>query len=270
MARGFNLRGGGLWPAGSFATAAVLARKQGRGVTVVIPARNEAATVESVVAPLVSTHGTGRGSGLVDEVVVVDDASTDSTARVAERAGARVHRLSRSVGKGFAMTEGAVIATGEFVIFLDADVVDMEPAWIPQLLGPLLLDDDVALVKPFYERPLDGRPTGGGRVTELAARPILSLLFPDLADVLQPLAGETAARRATILEVGIEPYYGAELGLLIDVARRHGASSIAQVDLGRRTHRNRPLSELGAMSRDVLRVALDRAGVLTDVLGLSP
>jgi glucosyl-3-phosphoglycerate synthase len=118
-------------------------------------------------------------------------------------------------------------------------------------------------VKGYYERPLEGRPTGGGRVTELAARPALSLLFPDLAHVLQPLAGETAVRRATVLEVGIEPGYGAELGLLIDVARRNGAGSIAQVDLGRRTHRNRPLAELGPMARDVMKVALTRAGVPT-------
>ena len=100
-------------------------------------------------------------------------------------------------------------------------------------------------------------------MTELAARPILALLFPELDTILQPLAGETAARRATILALGIEPDYGAELGLLIDVARKSGAASIAQVDLGRRTHRNRPLAELNAMAREVLRVALERAGVPT-------
>ena len=161
------------------------------------------------------------------------------------------------------MTEGARVAGGDLVVFLDADVLDTDPAWIPQLLGPLLLDDSIELVKGFYERPLDGQPTGGGRVTELAARPALSLLFPDLAEVRQPLAGETAIRRATVLELGIEPGYGAELGLLIDVARRNGADAIAQVDLGRRTHRNRPLSDLGRMSKAVLGVALQRAGVPT-------
>jgi glucosyl-3-phosphoglycerate synthase len=257
-------KGTGQWPMGSFSTADALAYKGARSVSVVIPARNEAATVAGVVRPIVTAHGPG-GSGLLDEVVVVDDASEDATSLLARRAGARVHRLDRSLGKGLAMAEGALIASGDFLVFLDADVLDTEPSWIPQLLGPLLLDDEVALVKAFYERPLDGKPGEGGRVTELAARPILSLLFPELRDVLQPLAGETAARRSTILEVGIEPDYGVELGLLIDIAARHGASSIAQVDLGRRTHRNRPLHELGAMSRDVLRVALDRAGVLTGI-----
>jgi glucosyl-3-phosphoglycerate synthase len=161
------------------------------------------------------------------------------------------------------MSKGALVAGGDLVVFLDADVVDTDPTWIPQLVGPLLADEEVQLVKGFYERPLDGRPTGGGRVTELAARPVLSLLFPDLAGILQPLAGETAARRTTLLDVGIEPDYGVEIGLLIDVARRSGPRSIAQVDLGRRTHRNRPLGQLSSVARDVLRVALERAGVPT-------
>ena len=253
----------GPWPVGSFTQEEALALKGSRLVTVVIPARDEVATVAAVVGAIRAAHAPRIGSGLVDEVLVVDDGSVDGTALAAQTAGASVRRLRRSVGKGRAMTEGALVATGDLVVFLDADVLDTDPAWIPQLVGPLLLDPMTELVKGYYERPLDGRPTGGGRVTQLAARPILSLLFPDLADVLQPLAGETAIRRTTVLELGIEPGYGAELGLLIDVARRSGASSIAQVDLGRRTHRNRPLSELTAMSRAVLDVALSRAGVPT-------
>jgi glucosyl-3-phosphoglycerate synthase len=256
-------RGAGLWPARSFATEDALALKGDQRVTVVIPAKDEVATVAGVVAAVGGAHAPARGSGLLDEVLVVDDGSRDGTARAARRAGARVHRIPRSVGKGRAMAEGALVAAGDLVVFLDADVLDTSPEWIPQLLGPLLLDPAVELVKGFYERPLDGQPTGGGRVTQLAARPILSLLFPELADVLQPLAGETAVRRATVLALGIEPGYGAELGLLIDVARKSGASSIAQVDLGTRTHRNRPLAELSAMSREVLRVALERAGIPT-------
>jgi len=254
-------RGGGLWPAGSFTTAEVLARKGNHRVTVIIPAKDEAATVAGVLAPLRAAHGPNEGSGLLDELLVVDDGSTDGTGSIARAAGADVHRLRRSIGKGLAMSEGALVATGDLLVFLDADVTDTDPGWLPQLIGPLLLDDGVELVKGFYQRPFEGRPTGGGRVTELAARPMLSLLFPDLADVLQPLAGETALRRATMLDLRIEPDYGVEMGLLLDVAARSGAASIAQVDLGRRTHRNRPLDELSAVARDVLRVALDRAGV---------
>jgi glucosyl-3-phosphoglycerate synthase len=255
------------WPAGSFTADEVLARKGAQLVSVVIPAKDEARTVAGVIEPLRVAHGRRVGSGLLDEVVVVDDGSTDRTAAVARAAGATVHRLPRSGGKGRAMLAGAGVATGDVVVFLDADVLDTSPAWLPQLLGPLLADGSVELVKGYYDRPLEGRPTGGGRVTELAARPILSLLYPDLAGILQPLAGETAARRATILDVGIEPDYGAELGLLIDVARRAGAHSIAQVDLGTRTHRNRPISELSAISRDVLRVALARVGMPTVATG---
>jgi glucosyl-3-phosphoglycerate synthase len=262
---GVRTKSGGVrtWPAGSFTTDEVLARKGARLVSVVIPAKNEVLTVAGVIEPLRTAHGRRTGSGLLDEVLVVDDGSTDRTAAVARRAGATVHRLPRSGGKGRAMLAGAEVASGDVVVFLDADVLDTDPGWIPQLLGPLFADPHVELVKGYYDRPIDGRPTGGGRVTELAARPMLSLLYPDLAGVLQPLAGETAARRTTILDVGIEPDYGAEVGLLIDVARRGGPRAIAQVDLGTRTHRNRPLAELSSIARDVLRVALSRAGVPT-------
>ncbi len=253
----------GIWPRRSFTTPEALALKGSQRVTVVIPARNEVATVAGVVGTIGAAHLAGKGSGLVDQVLVIDDGSADGTSEAAIAAGADVHRLEHSVGKGLAMAEGALIAAGDLIVFLDADVVDTEAAWIPMLLGPLLIDPATELVKGFYERPIAGQPTGGGRVTELSARPILSLLFPDLAHVLQPLAGETAARRTTLLEVGIEPGYGVEIGLLIDIARRNGPASIAQVDLGRRTHRNRPLSELRPMSREVLRVALTRAGVPT-------
>jgi glucosyl-3-phosphoglycerate synthase len=257
---GPGIRGGGLWPVGSFTTADALARKGAHAISVVIPAKDEAATVAGVVGQIWGAHGTRGGSGLVDELVVVDDGSSDETTAAARAAGADVLRLRHSIGKGPAMAEGARRARGDLIVYLDADVTDTDPAWIPQLVGPLLLDERVELVKGFYQRPFGGQPTGGGRVTELAARPALSLLFPELADVLQPLAGETAARRATLLELRLEPGYGVEIGLLIDVAERYGAAAIAQVDLGRRTHRNRPLHELGPMAREVLLVALSRAG----------
>ena len=144
-------------------------------------------------------------------------------------------------------------------MFLDADVENFTPHFVVGLLGPLLADDDVALVKGFYERPLHGRPGEGGRVTELVARPVLDLLFPSLAGVRQPLAGETAAPRSVLEKAGLDGGYGVELGLLIDVADRFGVDAVAQVDLGRRVHRNRPLAELRHQATDVLRAALDRA-----------
>ena len=127
------------------------------------------------------------------------------------------------------------------------------------MLGPLLFFDDIALVKGFYTRPLHGDPTGGGRVTELVARPVLELLFPELSDVRQPLAGETAAHRWVFEKVGFADGYGVEIGLLIDVAQLLGAGVLAQVDLGVRIHRNRPLHELRPQATDVLRAALARA-----------
>jgi glucosyl-3-phosphoglycerate synthase len=119
----------------------------------------------------------------------------------------------------------------------------------------------VALVKGFYDRPLHGQPTGGGRVTELVARPVIDLLFPILAGVRQPLAGETAVPRTVVDKTGLAPGYGVELGLLVDVAEHFGADHVAQVDLGVRVHRNRPLGELRAHATDVLRAAFERAGV---------
>ena len=143
-------------------------------------------------------------------------------------------------------------ARGDILVFLDADVENFGPHFVTGLLGPLLTDDDVALVKGFYERPLRGRSPGGGRVTELVARPAIDLLFPDLAGVRQPLAGETAAPRSVLEKTGLDPGYGIELGLLIDVADRFGVEAVAQVDLGVRIHRNRPLAELRHEATDVL------------------
>ncbi|MGH9917453.1 MAG: glucosyl-3-phosphoglycerate synthase, partial [Nitrososphaerales archaeon] len=124
----------------------------------------------------------------------------------------------------------------------------------------LLTSEDVALVKGFYERPLGETPSGGGRVNELVARPVIEVLFADLAEVRQPLAGETAAPRWVLEKVDLAPGYGVEIGLLIDVAARFGASSIVQVDLGTRIHRNRPLHELRPQAVEVLRTALSRTG----------
>ncbi len=200
------------------------------------------------------------GADLVDEVLVVDDRSVDGTAAAARQAGARVVEAAEAGGgKGQALQVALGEARGDLLVFLDADVENFGPHFVTGLLGPLLTDDDVAMVKGFYERPVDGAPTGGGRVTELVARPAIELLFPHLAGVVQPLAGETAAPRSVLEKTGLDPGYGIELGLLVDVADRFGVEAIAQVDLGVRIHRNRPLAELGHEATDVLRAALARA-----------
>ena len=247
---------------GDFPTGLVLEAKArtGRSVSVCIPARDEGSTVGSVVRavvqPFLATHG---GSGLVDEVLVLDDGSLDDTAAQAKEAGAQVVAGPGGAGgKGGAMAAALAASTGDVVAFLDADVANTNPAFVTGLLGPLLTTEDVALVKGFYTRPLHGDPTGGGRVTELMARPVIEILYPELSWVRQPLAGETAAHRWVFEKLGFAAGYGVELGLLIDLARTLGADRLAQVDLGERIHRNRPLHELRPQAVDVLRAALER------------
>ncbi len=237
----------------------VLAAKAGRTVSVCVPARDEEATVGTVVRAVAGAHLAGAGgSGLVDELLVIDDGSTDATAAVAGRAGADV-LVTPGAGKGAAMRAALERSAGDVVVFLDADVENITGTFVLGLAGPLLLHDDLALVKGFYERPIDGRPSGGGRVTELMARPLIEVLFPHLAGIRQPLAGETAAPRWVLEKVGLADGYGVELALLIDVAARFGTGAIAQVDLGTRVHRNRPLDELRGQATEVLRAALARA-----------
>lgn len=229
--------------------------KRNTSVAVIIPARNEAATIGAVLDAVQFDHG------LVDELVVVNDGSNDDTATVASHHGARVLPVSGAGGKGSAMRAGLAATSAEIVVFLDADVLSATVDFVPRLIAPLLERDDIELVKGYYERPLHNMPTGGGRVNELAARPILSLLFPGLGEIRQPLAGETAGRRRAFDAVTLEPAYGVEIALLIDIAHQFGVHSLAQVDLGVRRHRNRPLDELRPMAVDVLRAALERFSV---------
>jgi glucosyl-3-phosphoglycerate synthase len=244
-----------------FPTTRLLAAKAGRTVTVCIPSRDEERTVGTVVAAVVGPHvAAAGGSGLVDEVLVVDDGSRDATAGRARAAGARVLSLPDGGDKGGAMQAGLEASSGDLIVFLDADVENTSPDFVTGLVGPLLAEEDVALVKGFYRRPLHGDPAGGGRVTELMAKPLLEVFFPQLTGVRQPLAGETAAPRWVLDKLELAPGYGVELGLLVDVASRFGTASLAQVDLGVRVHRNRPLEELRPQAVDVLRAALARAG----------
>jgi glucosyl-3-phosphoglycerate synthase len=250
------------------ATLAGHKRAQGTTVSVVIPARNEAARVGGVVRSI--RTALQQQVALVDELLVVDADSTDDTAEVARRAGARVVR-QRDVlpthgtgpGKGEAMWKGLAATTGELVAFVDADLVDVDPLLVARLIEPLLRDADTILVKAAYDRPLmlDGHhdPQGGGRVTELLVRPLLASLWPPLAWLAQPLGGEYAARREVLEKLPFVRGYGVELGLLLDIHDRYGAARIVEVDVGRREHEHQSLAALGRMAAEILQVALRRA-----------
>jgi glucosyl-3-phosphoglycerate synthase len=250
----------------------LVAAKHGRTVSVVLPALNEEKTVGALVCALRPLVG-----GLVDELVVMDSGCTDRTAEVARAAGARVvcrtdvvPELEPWPGKGEVLWRSLAATSGDLLVFIDSDLVDFDPGFVPALLGPLLLSHRrmgrrVQLVKGFYRRPLrieslEGG-TGGGRVTELLARPLLNALRPELAGIMQPLGGEYAATRTFLESVAFAAGYGVEIGLLLDAHTGHGLEGLAQVNLGVRKHRNRSLLELGVMSRQILGAALPRCGV---------
>jgi glucosyl-3-phosphoglycerate synthase len=251
----------------------------GSTVSLVVPARNEAATVGDVVSRV--REALVETTSLLDEIVVIDSDSTDDTFAVAADAGARVHRsaeirpdLGTHPGKGEAMWKSLFVTTGDVLVFMDADLLDWDTHFVPGLLGPLLTDPDIALVKGFYERPLLGHAAGGvpddlaayegGRVTELVARPLFNLLFPELAGLVQPLAGEWAVRRDLFASLHVPTGYAVETAALIDTWRARGLAALAQVDLGRRAHRHQALRDLGGMAMQILAAALVRAGLPLD------
>lgn len=242
-----------------FALADLVAAKGDTSVSVCLPARDEAATVGAIVESI-RTHLVD-GAGLVDELLVIDDHSSDRTAAVAADAGAAVVRTTDGQGKGEALWTSVVASKGDLIVWCDADVRAFDPAFVTGLLGPLLTRPGVGFVKGFYERPLNDQQEGGGRVTELVARPLIALLFPELAGVVQPLSGEYAGRREVLERLPFVQGYGVDLGLLVDVTRLIGPEGIAQVDLGVRHHRNRSLAELSPQALAVMQTALRRAGL---------
>jgi glucosyl-3-phosphoglycerate synthase len=169
--------------------------------------------------------------------------------------------LPSGTGKGNAMWKSLYVCEGDLLCWVDADIRNFRADFVTRLLAPLLTDPDVGMVKGFYRRPLDDKPTGGGRVTELMARPVLSYLFPLLTRFVQPLAGEYSARRSILETVPFVEGWGVEIGLLLDVVHRFGIQSVSQVDLGVRAHRNRPLEQLGPQALAILATALRRAGI---------
>jgi glucosyl-3-phosphoglycerate synthase len=249
-----------------------IAAERERSVSVCLPARDCATTVGEIVSALARL----RAAGAIDEIVVVDAASRDGTAQIAARAGARVVQEAELaggwgpdlgpthpvLGKGDAMWRALPILDGELIVFLDADSEGFSEHFAAGLLGPLVCEDGISFVKAYYRRPFEhdgvSLPEGGGRVNHLMARPALSLLYPELSAVRQPLAGEVAATRELLERLPFATGYAVEIAMLIDVWRAAGLDAIAQVDLDVHRNRHQPLSALSDMARTVLATMLAR------------
>jgi glucosyl-3-phosphoglycerate synthase len=258
-----------------FAELAALARHKralGVEVSVVLPCREVAGTIGTIADQV---HALNEVAPLVDQLIAVDADSRDGTAEVAARHGVTVYQedelvpeLGPAAGKGDAMWRSLSVATGDIVMFLDADTTNFERHFVSGMLGPILTQPGVRFAKATYHRPLIG-PGGdvlddAGRVTELMAKPLLRIFFPELSGFGQPLAGEVVAERALLSEIPFLTGYAVETAMLIDVLRTAGLQAMAQVGLGVRHNRSKALLELGSMSYSVARVVVERA------LGLSP
>ena len=232
-------------------------------ISVCIPCRDEVATIGPLVRML-RTQLVDRYR-LVDELVVLDDRSIDDTALVAQQAGATVlpiedvhDRHGVGHGKGNALWATLAASRGDLVVWCDGDVTSVQPWWVVRLLAPLLstAPDELVLVKALYHRPTHFG--GGGRTTELVARPLLSMYLPALATLAQPLSGETAGRRSALESIPFVQGWGVEIAMLVDLAERFGAGAIGQVDLGERHHRHRELHQLSVQAAEVMATLLGR------------
>ncbi|MEU5676817.1 glucosyl-3-phosphoglycerate synthase [Streptomyces rochei] len=240
----------------------LLAAKQagGQTVSVVLPALDEEETVGEIVS--VIRRELMERVALVDELLVVDSGSRDRTSAVAAAAGARVvhrdailPRVPAVPGKGEVLWRSLLVTGGDIVCFVDADLREFRADFVSGIVGPLLTDPDVHLVKAMYDRPLGAAPGQGGRVTELMARPVLNMHWPRLAGFVQPLGGEYAARRSLLERLPFPVGYGVELGMLVDALHLVGLDALAQVDVGVRRHRHQDGQALGRMSAAIYRTA---------------
>ncbi|MGN3957975.1 glucosyl-3-phosphoglycerate synthase [Streptomyces sp. WAC8370] len=250
------------WSAGDRPVQHLLSAKRatGQSVSVVLPALDEEATVGDIVT--VIRRELMLRVPLVDEIVVVDSGSGDRTAEVAAAAGARVEhrdailqRIPALPGKGEVLWRSLLVTGGDIVCFVDADLREFSADFVSGIVGPLLTDPDVHLVKAMYDRPLGTAPGQGGRVTELMARPLLNMHWPRLAGFVQPLGGEYAARRSLLERLPFPVGYGVELGMLVDALHLVGLDALAQVDVGVRVHRHQDGRALGRMAAAIYRTA---------------
>jgi glucosyl-3-phosphoglycerate synthase len=247
----------------------------GSRVSVCIPTLNEAETIGFIVSIIRSELM--ENIPLVDEVLVIDSNSTDDTRRLAASAGAMVFQSAEiapengtHIGKGENLWKALQVATGDIICYLDGDIANFHPGFVRGLIGPLLSDPGIDYVKAYYERPLslgdNTHASGGGRVSEILVRPLISLFYQELAPILQPLSGEYAARRELLETLPFPTGYGVEIAHLIDLARAGLLDRIAQCDLEKRIHRNRDDGDLGDTAFAILRVVLrrlERDGKLT-------
>jgi glucosyl-3-phosphoglycerate synthase len=243
-----------------------LAAERTRSVSACVPTQNEESTIGAIVADLAGL----REAGVLDEVVVVDAGSSDRTAELAAAAGADVRQESELMpdygpvlGKGDAMWRSLSVLEGDVVVFVDADSEGFGPHFACGLVGPILCGPPgIEFVKGFYRRPFKlgdvSLPEGGGRVTELAARPLLNLFYPELAGFRQPLAGEFAATRDLLSRLPFATGYAVEIAMLIDAWREVGLDALGQVDIEVRQNRHQPLGDLTPMAYAVLRAVCSR------------
>ena len=246
---------------------ALVALKNRQRVSVCIPTLNEAETIGNIVETI--SNNLMERVPLVDEILVIDSDSEDRTREIAAAAGARVFQTAEiapetgtHAGKGENLWKALHASSGDIICYLDGDISNFHPGFVSGLVGPLLTDPEIDYVKAYYERPLSHgdalHSTGGGRVSEILVRPLISMFYPELNPILQPLSGEYAARRSLLETLPFPTGYGVEIAHLIDLAGAGKLGRIAQTDLVKRIHRNRDDGELGDTAFAILRVILRR------------
>ena len=248
-----------------------LKRKQKLSISLCIPTFNEEGTIEKVVTVL-KTKLMDQYK-LLDEIAVIDSGSSDKTLEISKKAGADTYKAADHLfkkdnirGKGENLWKALYLLKGDIICWVDGDIKNIHPRFVYGTVGPLLTNNRIKYVKPFYKRPLKVgdkiQPLGGGRVTELTIRPLFNMFFPRLSGFIQPLSGEGAGRREILERIPYFTGYGVETGMLIDLVKKFGLDAIAQVDLHKRVHRNQELSSLSNMGFTILQVFAKRANTL--------